>query len=216
MQLLNFDPINFQFPTVNSVAHKYILFTSNGIISNPTQTTAFYTTYSNIYYGGIQLIFGINFTSLLNSINIKSGSAVSAQYYISELLLLIYQCPTLYPYTDINQTQCFDGCGAGYYSNTQQVCLPCSPSCITCSGSASHCTSCPSPYVVLYGYVCGCPKNTFQVTAANGSISCSPCGSFMTYCSVCVSSTVCSACLSNLVLITKVSPNKCVCNSGNV
>ncbi|XP_028406851.1 uncharacterized protein LOC114529293 [Dendronephthya gigantea] len=54
-------------------------------------------------------------------------------------------------------------CGAGFFvNNTKRECLACSSDCVTCSGTASHCTSCNYTHV-LHGSKCleECPDGYY-------------------------------------------------------
>lgn len=78
---------------------------------------------------------------------------------------------------------------------------------------STNCTSCNSPYVLIYGFVCGCSENSFQVTNANGSFACLVCSTYISGCYSCTSATNCIKCMNNLILTT---PLLCSCPVGTV
>lgn len=64
--------------------------------------------------------------------------------------------------------------------------------------SSTNCTSCKSPWILIYGYVCGCADDSYQTTYANGTITCTLCSSSISGCHSCTSSTNCANCMNNL------------------
>ena len=72
-------------------------------------------------------------------------------------------------FLNYNTDYCGSSCPNGQYANlTSHTCLPCSPECKTCFGTATNCTSCGfSQYgfdLYLYGYQCliNCPISYWQ------------------------------------------------------
>ena len=69
-------------------------------------------------------------------------------------------CKLCLPGYYLLNSSCMTTCPAGYWQNDQtQTCELCDPICQTCSGSATVCTSCSSPYV-LDGSKCQTPPGT--------------------------------------------------------
>lgn len=101
----------------------------------------------------------------------------------------------------------------GYYSDGQYMCQPCNPNCFTCYNTSTNCTSCVYPYVLVYGFVCGCDETSYQVTYLNGSLSCVVCSTKINGCFNCTSATHCLSCMNNMVLI---SPLVCSCPAGTL
>jgi proprotein convertase subtilisin/kexin type 5 len=64
-------------------------------------------------------------------------------------------------------TLCVNPCPTGYYGNTSTyVCTACNSLCVTCSGSATFCTSCDGVnYTLNASNNCICTLNRFMDTA---------------------------------------------------
>lgn len=88
------------------------------------------------------------------------------------------------------------------------MCRPCNPNCYTCSMTATNCTSCTSPWILTYGFVCGCGDDHYQMTSLNGTITCNLCSSAISGCYSCSSATNCTSCMNNLQRLTSLL---CVC-----
>ena len=114
--------------------------------------------------------------------------------------MVSYFCPAKFPYTDATRQFCYSSCGVSEYYDSQFMCQPCGGNCLGCSFSPVNCTSCVLPYVLRYGYVCGCPEDSYEYVAANGSVACGVCSTSISGCFSCSSSSVCTKCMNNLVL----------------
>ena len=90
------------------------------------------------------------------------------------------------------------------------MCQPCDSNCLTCQWKANNCTSCRAPWTLNYGFVCGCPEDTYQ-SVVSGNIACIKCSTVITGCFKCSGQSVCTACMNNLVLS---APASCACPEG--
>jgi len=91
-------------------------------------------------------------------------------------------------YLSYGTTSCVTACPSGQYSLTNNLCYMCDPSCATCQGVSTNCTSCTSANVVILLYffnstcVSVCPNNTYPSSLNPLNNTCSNCSQ---YCSVC-------------------------------
>ena len=63
----------------------------------------------------------------------------------------------------------------GEYYDGQFMCQLCDGNCRTCSMDARNCTSCVEPWVLGYGFVCGCETDKYNLRLANGTDVCLLC-----------------------------------------
>lgn len=75
-------------------------------------------------------------------------------------------------------------CQNGQYSDANNLCQRCQPSCLSCS-SGLFCSSCIA--------------NTFLVSKPN-SITCEPCSLVLPGCSICLTNIACQTCISGYIL----------------
>ena len=168
-------------------------------------TSTYLSSYPKNYFFGIMALYDAQFLSGTVSIDAINSISTNAFYYNSELLFATYRCPSSYPITDNNRQFCYSDCEISFYYDAQYMCRPCDPNCYTCSMLATNCTSCTSPWILTYGFVCGCGDDRYQVTSSNGTITCNLCSSVIPGCHSCTSSTNCTSCMNNLKKIDSVT-----------
>jgi len=90
---------------------------------------------------------------------------------------------------------CWPVCPDGSYQISSNQCDDCSPSCLTCVGSSTTCSSCPSSDPYLYNGNCmpNCPPHTY-LSSSSGLDTCFDCSSNCETCSG--DASTCSSCLA--------------------
>ena len=113
------------------------------------------------------------------------------------------KCKTNYPYFLSSTSQCLAKCPDGYYSDSNNLCQPCSASCETCQDTAETCTSCKTDNLLEYLYngrcLNDCPNNTIKT----GKV-CYDCDQSCKTCELTVNT--CTSCNSPLLLYN----SKCI------
>ncbi len=110
-------------------------------------------------------------------------------------------CPPGLNFTD-GACVCPDGT---FYNETAEECQPCSPTCLTCNGTATFCTSCAPP-ATLFCNTCVCPSGLF----INGT-----CGVCDTSCATCAAEynpSNCTSCRDPTAILTS-NPGCCICQN---
>ena len=121
---------------------------------------------------------------------------------------MVFRCPDTFPYTDSARKYCYSSCEVGEYADNQLICRPCDSNCYTCYNLSTNCTSCVSPYELVYGFKCGCNGQSYELDFGNGTMVCVLCSDYIQGCNSCTSHDLCTSCMNNLVLS---SPTSCDC-----
>ncbi|PFH53554.1 hypothetical protein AMATHDRAFT_73358 [Amanita thiersii Skay4041] len=106
------------------------------------------------------------------------------------------QCTSCIPGYVLSNGQCIKSCPSGSFVSPQDnvTCIPCSPTCSTCAGSADFCLSCPRNGLVFAGKCMNsCPSNTVEGISSNNSRTCLSCHADCATCSG-PSFTQCTSC----------------------
>jgi len=208
---VDFNLSAFRPPDYAGSGQQFVIFGTSGAANDPYMVNTYLSTYSNSYFFGVMALYDGQFLTGSISFDAINSLSTNIYYFNSELLFISYHCPLNYPITDSNRQYCYSDCAIGFYWDGQYMCQPCDHNCYTCSMSATNCTSCVSPWVLSYGYVCRCSANSYQVVALNGSISCILCSSAITGCYSCNNGSVCLSCMNNMQLLAGLS---CICPVG--
>jgi hypothetical protein len=161
MYSVDFQKSSFKAYPYAGYGQQFAIYGTNGIATDTTQTGSTYYSYLNNYFVGLQAIYDGQFLFSTLSFDIIEMLNTNVYYLVTEMLFVAYRCPGNFPYTSPARDYCFSDCEIGFYADPQYMCQPCDPNCYTCYNMSKNCTSCVSPYVLVYGYVCGCIETSF-------------------------------------------------------
>lgn len=170
MSFVDFNQTAFRALDYIRSGSKFEIYGTSGIANDPYMTGSYLSMYRGNYFVGLMGIYDGQFLIGPLGLDIANSLSTKIYYFLSEILIVTYFCPTTFPITDADRQYCYSDCDVGFYYDGQYMCQPCDPNCLTCSMTAINCTSCLSPWILSYGYVCACPSTMYQVTYPNSTI----------------------------------------------
>jgi hypothetical protein len=161
VMFIDFDLSTFKALPYDSSGQKWTIYGTSGIVTNPYSANSYLSTYRNNYILGLLTVYEAQFLTPPLSFDATTAITSKVYYFTSELIIAGYRCPSQFPIVDHVREYCYSGCAENEYYDDQYMCQPCDPNCLTCYLSATNCTSCLSPWVLKYGFVCGCPSDSY-------------------------------------------------------